>query len=329
MGTHADLLRYLPVDSVRIEHLGEDIRPASAIPYQMHFGMIGEPSDAAGQVRILLRIGPLQGPPEIRYHVLTRNGDLKRLISAARACQEAEVEPAFRCIREGSVMDDVKVRALVKYYFLARKGDLRTMWLVNDMFIKELVSACQIAKRSLSKSVDTHAPKDSVATQASVSSVQLVPHLDMIIQARPKVPSKDSSHPDHPKDTYEDRWLSSISRGEGRKSRYSGSYVYGQPLDDDEPNQDTLMGAGKENIHGRSLDKNATTPFVYSNESRRHTFSHSHATQRVRSALVPIRDGANEMKRGPSTSRPSSASVAPRPTHYQVTLIAELKKIPC
>jgi hypothetical protein len=226
-------------------------------------------------------------------------------------------------------MDDVKVRALVKYYFLARKGDLRTMWLVNDMFIKELVSACQIAKRSLSKSVDTHASKDSIATQASVSSVQRVPHPDMILQALPEVPSKGSSHPDHPEDTYEDRWLSSISREEGRRSRYSGPYVYSQPLDDDEPHQDTLIRAGKENVHGRSLDKNAMTPFVHSNESRRHTLSHPHAIQRVRSALLPVRDGAIEMERGPSISRPSSASVAPRPTHYQVTLIAEFKKIPC
>jgi hypothetical protein len=78
MGNHADLLRYLPIDSVRIEHLSEDIRPASAIPYQMHFGTIWEPSTAAGQIRILLRIGPMKGPPEIRYHVLAHHGDLNK-----------------------------------------------------------------------------------------------------------------------------------------------------------------------------------------------------------------------------------------------------------
>jgi hypothetical protein len=326
MGNQADLLRYLPIDSVCIEHLGEDIRPASAIPYQMRFGTIWEPSNTAGRIRILLRIGPLKGPPEIRYHVLAHHGDMKQTISAARACQEAEVESAFRCIREDSVIDDVKVRALVKYYFLATKSNLRTMWLVNDVFIKELVSACQIAKRSLSNSADTQPLEDSVATQTPASCVQRVPVPDMFMQVRPQVSGKSLSYQDHPRDTYEGRWLSSISSEERRKSRYSGPYICGQPLDDDEPFQDTLMGIDKDNVHGRRIDNQLTSSSAGSNETRCHALPHPKATQRIRSALSLARGGANEMGRGASVSRLSPASVAPRPTHHQVSTIAELEK---
>jgi hypothetical protein len=147
------------------------------------------------------------------------------------------------------------------------------------------------------------------------------------MQVRPEVSGKSSSYQDHLKDTYEDRWLSSISSEERRKSRYSGPYVYGQPLDEDEPFQDILMGIDKDNVHGRGLDKHLTSSFAGSNDTRCHALPRPNKIQHIRPALFVARDGANEMGRGPSVSRQSSASAAPQPTHHQVSSIAELEKV--
>jgi hypothetical protein len=266
MGNQAELLRYLPLNHGRIEHLSEDIRPTSAIPYQMHFGEIRELSDAAEQVRILLRIGPMQGPPEVRYHILSRNGALTRTISAARSCQEVVPDTAFQCIAEGRGIDEVKARAVARYYFLARKVDLRTMWPINDKFISELVSACQVAERSFGRPIAREHTKDDVAAQAPRSHVPHLPHPDIIEQVRHESPDKKSNHQDSSKDAYEGRWMNSISYDSSSKSRYSRPYVYQQPLDKDGPDQAALRDSNKENVCGRSSEKPLAISFSESNE---------------------------------------------------------------
>jgi hypothetical protein len=329
MGNQAELLRYLPLDHVRIEQLSEDIRPASAIPYQMHFGEIGELSDAAGQVRILLRIGPMQGPPEVRYHILSRNGALTRTISAARSCQEVVPDTAFQCIAEGRGIDEVKARAVARYYFLARKVDLRTMWPINDKFISELVSACQVAERSFGRPIAREHTKDDVAAQAPSSHVPHLPHPEIIEQVRYESPEKKSSHQDSSKDTYEGRWMNSISYDSSRKRRYSGPYVYQQPLDKDGPDQAALRDSNKENVRGRSSKKPLAISFSESNDTRRHTFPDPNATQDVRSTHAPLSYRANEMVHSPLMPKHSSDLAGIRPNHHLVCSTAHLAKISC
>lgn len=146
MGENAYLLAYLRVDRVRIEPVQEKNKPSTALPYRMHFGSIPNSRYSPTNVSVLLCVGPAGGPPEQRYRTITRLGEIVGSLSAGKAATEVVPASAFWDIKERGSMDPMKVRAVIRYYFIAMKVELPLVWPIDLIFIKELTAACRLAK---------------------------------------------------------------------------------------------------------------------------------------------------------------------------------------
>ncbi|KAH7378463.1 hypothetical protein DE146DRAFT_794150 [Phaeosphaeria sp. MPI-PUGE-AT-0046c] len=148
MGADAALLKYLPIDMVRIDRLAEEHRHTTARPYQMFFGSIPQESieEPAQHIRILLHIGQGDGSPDIRYHIFGDDGYPTRMISAKDAAMYTQVDPAFTFLIEPEGIIGSKARAMVRYCFIAKKANRKNMWRINDQLIKDLVAACRTAQ---------------------------------------------------------------------------------------------------------------------------------------------------------------------------------------
>jgi hypothetical protein len=67
MGQAANLLDHLPLDKVHIERITDNKKATTALPYKMHFSQVPNGRLSPFNIGILLCIGPLGGPPELRY----------------------------------------------------------------------------------------------------------------------------------------------------------------------------------------------------------------------------------------------------------------------
>ncbi|KAF2819214.1 hypothetical protein CC86DRAFT_432281 [Ophiobolus disseminans] len=146
MSENAYLLDYLRLDRVRIEPVKEKNKPSNALPHRMHFGSIPNSRYSPTNVSVLLCVGPAGGPPEQRYRTITRLGEIIGPLSAEKAATEVVPASAFWGINERGFMDPMKVRAVIRYYFIAMKVKLPLVWPIDLVFIKELTAACRLAK---------------------------------------------------------------------------------------------------------------------------------------------------------------------------------------
>jgi hypothetical protein len=151
MGDNAALLKYLPIELVRIDAASNQKQPTTALPYHMHFGHIKNGLHNATYIRIILCVGALKGPPEQRYRKFSRLGELEGYLSAHDAARDAIPASAFRGIKRNGGMDPAQLRAVVRYYFIAKKLDIPVIWPVDVHFIKDLVAACRLAKAHYEK----------------------------------------------------------------------------------------------------------------------------------------------------------------------------------
>jgi hypothetical protein len=146
MGKAASLLDYLPFNKVRIEHMADKQRPTTALPYKIHLGQIPNGRQSPINIDILLCVGQLGGPPELRYKKVSRHDEIIGPISAVDAARQVMPAAAFKGMKENGSLDSLKVRAVVRYYFLASKVDVPTMWPVEYVFIRDLTAAYRLVK---------------------------------------------------------------------------------------------------------------------------------------------------------------------------------------
>jgi hypothetical protein len=317
MGDNADLLRYLPVDSVHIDDLNE-CHPRNMHPYRLHFGQVQRDGSVKEQVGILLSKGEHDGPPKLKYLVFSAHGHTGGYVSVADAIVMTRPAPAFEGIAEVGGMDKLKLRAVVRYYFIAKKIDLPSTWPLDGMFIKELISACKVAEYNAGRQAGADQMRQSLATE-------LLPHLTG--QSLRDMSKQNKHYQDRHEDTYEDRWMNSISLDGGRKSRYSGQYIYSLPLDGNEPDQNELMGPNKENIQTRGSAKHPTISFGGNNYFYHHPFPHRKDNQDIRSPLSTFTYRTNQVGNASALPEdPSSSSATPLPVDPLVSLTDPFSK---
>jgi hypothetical protein len=90
-------------------------------------------------------------PPEQRYNIFTRLGELESASSVDAAVNEATYASAFKCIKEGGSIDKDKLRTVIRYYFIAKNVAIPVMWTIDALFIKELTAACRLARQNYMK----------------------------------------------------------------------------------------------------------------------------------------------------------------------------------
>lgn len=147
MGNDVYLLNYLPIHSVRViefdDKKGERL---NALPYRIHFGQIKRSRFTSSDVGILLHTHQSWGRlPAQRFNLFSRLGKLEGSITIDEAIQKATYAPAFRSIRQGSRIDKTLLRAVIRYYMIA-KINLPTLWQVDQLFVSDLLSACRFAR---------------------------------------------------------------------------------------------------------------------------------------------------------------------------------------
>jgi hypothetical protein len=151
LGSDVDLLKYLPLERVRIERFNDikSERP-TALPVKLHFGQIPNRRLNPMNVAILLTVPASQDkPPEQRYNVFSRLGNLERSMSVAEAIRTVKFASAFRCLKGAGRMESNYLRTVAKYYFIASRVDMPILWTVDATFIKELIAACRLARANL------------------------------------------------------------------------------------------------------------------------------------------------------------------------------------
>jgi hypothetical protein len=152
MGPDAALLKYLTLEKVRLERFN-DIKSerSTALPVKLHFGQIPNGRRSPKNVAILLCVpSGEEKTPEQQYNIFTRVGKLEKMISAADAIHTATYASSFACIKRGGAMDAGYLRSVAKYYFIALRVDMPTLWPVDATFIKHLTAACRLARANLS-----------------------------------------------------------------------------------------------------------------------------------------------------------------------------------
>jgi hypothetical protein len=154
MDKDAHLLDCLPLDLVRMNHLPRDKKASTALPNILNFGHIANGQQGSSNIGVILCIGPLGGPPDQRYKRLDRFGNITDGISASDAARQVTPAAAFKGMKEHGSMDAMKVRALIRYYFIAKYVDLPSTWSVDHIFIKDLTAACRLVKFKQSKQVN-------------------------------------------------------------------------------------------------------------------------------------------------------------------------------
>lgn len=157
MGANSDLLRYLPLETVRINHVGEKGRPPGVVGYLLHFGQIPNGRHNLTDIGILLCVGPAGGPPIQHFRRLSRHGEIIEPISAQDAIRQVVPASAFKIIKENGCMELNMVRIVIRYYFIAKKVALPSMWSIDNAFIKELTAACRLAKAKADKQAERDA----------------------------------------------------------------------------------------------------------------------------------------------------------------------------
>jgi hypothetical protein len=263
MADHADLLRYLPVDSVRIEHLSES-QPRKTHPYRIHFGTLQGAGSTEDQVGVLLSRRDKEGSLKLKYMVSTIYGDDKGYVSVADAIKLAKPARAFGGIVEADGIDWMKLRAVVRYYFIANKIDLPSTWSLDGMFIKELILACKVAESNAGRHAGPHRQTGFATEQLSQMSVQ--PHGSL--------PGVQENFPDRSKNTYEARWMDSISGDGGRRSRHSRQSVNGQVYKEHNAGTEAFIDHDKENVQQSGFAKQHANTLRDTTSVRPPTFAH-------------------------------------------------------
>jgi hypothetical protein len=259
MADHAELLHYLPVDSVRIEHLS-DGRPRKTHPYRIHFGNLQGDESTGEPVDILLSKSDKEGPPKLKYMVSTIHGNEKGYVSVAEAIESAKPARAFEGIVEADGMDRLKLRAVARYYFIAKKIELPSSWPLDGMFIKELISACKVAEFNAGKHAGASRKSEGLTTELA-SRISAQPHGG--------IPDVQQTFQDRYRDTYEARWMDSISRDGGRRSTHAKQRVDSQVYQEHEADTEAYMDQDKENIQQSGLANQHANPLRDTTNVRR------------------------------------------------------------
>ncbi|KAH7087467.1 hypothetical protein FB567DRAFT_525089 [Paraphoma chrysanthemicola] len=153
MGSDAALLNYLPLEKVRLERFDDaKSERSTALPTKLHYGQIPNGRRSPKNVAILLCVSSKEDkPPEQQYNVFTRAGKLENRISISEAIRTANYGSSFTCIKSIKGMEPDYLRSVVKYYFIALRVDIPTIWTVDATFIKHLTAACRLARANLSR----------------------------------------------------------------------------------------------------------------------------------------------------------------------------------
>jgi hypothetical protein len=142
------ILQHLPTDKIQIASFEDNKseRP-NMMPIRMGFGNIKEGKEKNLSVWILLQKDhAADRSPEQRFNIFDRSGKLQRGIKADEAVRQTNAATAFKCLKTLGVIDMDQLRAVIKYYFIAKGVNTLSPWLVGDYFISSLTAACKVAK---------------------------------------------------------------------------------------------------------------------------------------------------------------------------------------
>jgi hypothetical protein len=142
------ILQYLPTDKIHITSFDDNKseRP-NMMPVRMAFGNIKEGKEKNLSVWILLQKDhAADRSPEQRFNIFDRFGKLHGGIKADEAVRQTNAVTAFKCLKTLGVIDMDQLRAVIKYYFIAKGVNTPSPWLVGDHFINSLTAACKVAK---------------------------------------------------------------------------------------------------------------------------------------------------------------------------------------
>lgn len=151
MGDDAALLDFLPLSQVELIPLNSNAKLAAVVPYHMHFGLISNGGAKKLSVGIMVYNGLIPTILDVRWAQFSQSGDFLSNTSISKVTQSGEPSAAFRCLRQKTGMAAKMLRAVVRYYFIAKKVDLPSVWPVDEPFIKNLTAACRLAKANLDK----------------------------------------------------------------------------------------------------------------------------------------------------------------------------------
>ncbi|EAT77276.1 hypothetical protein HBH56_186050 [Parastagonospora nodorum] len=151
MGDDASLLNFLPLGEVELIPLESNTKLVAVVPYRMHFGLINNGGAKKVPVGIMVYNGLIPTILDVRWARFSQSGQLQSNTSISKVAQNAEPGAAFRCLRQKTGMSTKHLRALVRYYFIAKKVNLPSVWPVDEPFVKDLTSACRLAKANLDK----------------------------------------------------------------------------------------------------------------------------------------------------------------------------------
>lgn len=151
MGDDAALLDFLPLSQVELIPLNSNAKLAAVVPYCMHFGLISNGGARKSSVGIVLYNGLIPSILDVRWAQFSQSGGFLSHTSISKVTQNGEPSAAFRCLRQKTGIATKMLRAVVRYYFIAKKVDLPSVWSVDEPFIKDLTAACRLAKANLDK----------------------------------------------------------------------------------------------------------------------------------------------------------------------------------
>ena len=167
MGDEAQLLEFLPLDAVRMVRLPIDKKPASALPYMLHFGEISNGTRLnATKIGVVLCIRPLNGNPKKSNKRLCRLRNITGSISAQEAARQVSPAFAFQAMKHHGSMDSAQFRAVIRCYFIAMRVDLPSSWPVDQVFVKDLTAACNKKIKGGGVSLTRHITGESGANPA-------------------------------------------------------------------------------------------------------------------------------------------------------------------
>ena len=148
MGLNAALLGYLRPDLVRLLQFDDKKKERmTALPVRMYFGHIKNGRRNPADVCILLHTSEDRSrSPEQRFNLFSRHGNLEGSIKVNDAIQSTTYASAFRCIQEGSGINMDKLRAVIRYYFMAKGIKLPAVWALDAQFVDNLLAACRLAR---------------------------------------------------------------------------------------------------------------------------------------------------------------------------------------
>lgn len=155
MGPEKELLQYLPLDLVRISSFRDQrANRRNVLPYKMSIGYIPDSERDSGDVYALIYPqGNEDQVPGLRYNVFPPNGDAIRQMSVEDVLKKVVFAPPFQCLSDirwaakGERIDESHLRAVGRFYTMAKVAPLEKTWSVDHAFLEDLTSACKLAKK--------------------------------------------------------------------------------------------------------------------------------------------------------------------------------------